>query len=173
MPAIWEPLVSPELFLTVRRRLTDPSRRTSRPGRGVHLLSMIGRCDVCGGVLAANYAGGAASTCAGRAGTSAVDADALDDYATTAMLTWLARPESIAQLTAEDDHERGARPDRVASPVQAELDDLADSVGAGDVTATLAGAAEPAILERLRVVERELDELTAPASLRGLIEPGR
>ena len=51
----WAALVSLEQYYAVRRLLTDPQRRTSRPGRAKHLLSMIATCGVCGGVLAVRY----------------------------------------------------------------------------------------------------------------------
>jgi site-specific DNA recombinase len=49
----WPALVDEATFYAVHVRLTDPGRVTTRPGRGVHLLSMIATCDVCGGPLAA------------------------------------------------------------------------------------------------------------------------
>ena len=53
-PGTWPALVSLEQY-TRCALLTDPQRRTSRPGRAKHLLSMIATCGVCGGVLAVRY----------------------------------------------------------------------------------------------------------------------
>ncbi len=169
----WEPLVSRELFYAVRARLTDPARKTTRPGRGVHLLSMIARCDVCGDVLAALYRRDVREYRCRSGAHVCVNADLLDSHVEEAMLAFLTRPDNVERLVADDDHDdqlaeaRG----RVAA-VRAELDDLADRVGAGAVSATLAARAEPAILARLHAAEADVATLTAPASLRGLIEPG-
>ena len=50
----WEPLVDRRRFYMVQKFLTAPERRTnggSRPGRAVHVFSMILKCGVCGGPL--------------------------------------------------------------------------------------------------------------------------
>lgn len=44
-----------ETFHAVLAMLQAPERRTSRPGRARHLLSLIAVCDVCGGKLTARY----------------------------------------------------------------------------------------------------------------------
>lgn len=50
--ASWPAIVSEAKFWRVYRMLSDPGRRTSKPGRANHLVSMIALCDPCGGVLA-------------------------------------------------------------------------------------------------------------------------
>ena len=114
---------------------------------------MIARCDVCGGVLAATYRDGrsAASTSATRVGHVRVDADELDQIAEDEMLDLLTRPENVERLVADGDDDDGARRrPRRGRGDPAELDDLADQVGRGELSATLAARAEPAILARLR-----------------------
>ncbi len=173
----WDALVPMELFQAVRHRLSDPARRTSRPGRGVHLLSMIARCDVCGAPLAATFriSGRRQYQCHG-VGHVRIDADPLDELAEAAMLTFLARPDIADALVADDgDDEALAAARETQARIRRELDELAEQVGLGPdnggISATLAARAEPAILARLTEATRRVDELSTPSSLRGLIDP--
>jgi len=174
--AQWEPLVPRATFLAVQRIVSAPDRRTNRPGRGVHLLSMIARCDPCGRPLAAatpkKSGHQRAYRCHGK-GCVQVDQAALDDYAEAVMLGYLARPDVYEALSRRDtdDVELGVARDEVAS-IRAELDDLADQVGRGELSATLAGRAEPGITARLKAAEAREAELSTPSVLRGLITPG-
>jgi DNA invertase Pin-like site-specific DNA recombinase len=56
--AAWEPIVDEEKHLRVIALLSDPSRRTQRAASRSHLLTFgIGKCGVCGGVLAVSRKG--------------------------------------------------------------------------------------------------------------------
>lgn len=170
----WPELVDRSRFLAVQRRLTAPERVTTRPGRGVHLLSMIARCDVCSAPLAAVSIAdrGREYTCHHKRCVR-VSYDDLNDYAEEAMLDLLSRPDHVARLLAADDGGealRAARSD--VETIRAELDDLADQVGQGKLSAALAARAEPGILSRLRVAEQREAELSTPSELSGLIAPG-
>jgi DNA invertase Pin-like site-specific DNA recombinase len=169
----WEPIVTEAEFLAVHRLLTDPARRTTRPGRARHLLSMIGRCDVCGGPLASTSRRGMGEYYCHRGGHVRVLEADLDGLAEAVMVGYLARPDNVARLTADeggDDALADAR-DEVAR-IRAELEDLGDKVGRGDLSATLAARAEPAIQARLAAAEDHAAELATPSILRGLIAPG-
>jgi site-specific DNA recombinase len=173
--ATWPAIVPMSLFLTVRQRLTDPSRKTTRPGRGVHLLSMIARCDVCGGVLAASYRdeGGRRIYQCHTGGHVRLGADDLDELATAKIIAFLSDPANAERLVADDgDSDELFEARQHLAVVRAELDDLADRVGRGEISATLAARAEPTILTRLHEVERRVDELATPSSIRGLFGPG-
>lgn len=166
----WPGIVSEATFYAVKAKLTDPSRRTSRPGRGVHLLSMIARCDVCGGVLAVRYARDLRQYWCHGGSHVRIGADDLDRYAEDEMFAWLSRSDVLARIAAEDGDDAALADARDSvGRIRAELDDLADSVGRGDVSATLAARAEPAILARLRDAETLVEDLSTPSSLRGLL----
>jgi site-specific DNA recombinase len=172
--ASWPAIVPVELFYAVRARLSDPSRLTHRPGRGVNLLSRIALCDACDSGLAVTYrfAGRRDYQCR-AAGHVRLDADALDVLAVEMMLRFLARPDNVERLVADDDHDQAVAEARGRlAAIRAELDDLADQVGAGELSATLAARAEPQVRERLARAEHALTELVTPPTLRGLIEPG-
>ena len=98
--ATWPALVDAGTFHAVRAMLLSPERRTSRPGRAKHLLTLIAVCDVCGGPLAASYRRGGREYECQRASHVRISADDLDAYAEASMLAYLARPDVIAELRA-------------------------------------------------------------------------
>ena len=171
--AKWPALVDRPTWLAVQRILTAPDRKTTRPGRAVHLLSMIARCDVCDGVIVAAKSKVHEPIYRCRLGHVQVDKAALDDYAEGVVLGYLARPDNVERLTRRDDGAALADARRQVAEIQAELDDLADRVGRGHLSATFAARAEPAIQERLRAAQQRRDELSTPSVLRGLIAPGK
>ncbi|WP_127499685.1 recombinase family protein [Actinoplanes solisilvae] len=172
-PAVWPALVTRAVFLAVRRRLTAPERVTTRPGRAVHLLSMIGVCDVCDSPIAARSGDRGREYVCHRKGCIRISYDELNTFAEAAVIDYLSRPENLAWLNigGDDDAALLAVRDQVAE-IQAELDDLADQVGAGQITVTLAARAEPAILARLKTAQAREAELTTPAPLRDFMTPG-
>jgi DNA invertase Pin-like site-specific DNA recombinase len=178
--AVWPPIVPRALWLGVQRRLAEPGRQgraAARPGRAKHLLSMIARCDPCGGPLAVTYRkdrGPVEQYYCRDKGCVRVSKAELDTLAEVAIVGYLSRPDNVERLVADDSNDVAltAARDEIAQ-VRAELDDLADQVGCGDISATLAARAEPAILERLRAAEVREAELSTPSQLRGLISPGK
>src|SRR5260370_135887 len=114
--AIWPALVKPEVFYTVRQMLQDPNRRTSRPGRGKHLLSLIATC-YCSGPLTVTYRYGEQRQYMCRDSSHIrIDADVLDGYAEQVMCAYLAQPEVIEQLRvtlSPSPGRRGVPADRV------------------------------------------------------------
>jgi hypothetical protein len=170
----WPALVPERTWHGVQRILSDPARKTTRGGRAKHLLSMIGACDVCGGPLAATYRRGPREYVCHRRSCIRVAADEVDALAEAAMLGYLSRPDNVERLTRDDrdDADLAEVRDEIAA-IRAELDDLADQLGRGELSATLAARAEPAILARLRAAEGREAELSTPEALRGLMAPGQ
>ena len=56
--------------------------------------------------------------------------------------------------------------------IRAELDDLADRGGRGEISVSTVARLEPQLLERLRQAEAREAELSTPSALRGLVGPG-
>jgi DNA invertase Pin-like site-specific DNA recombinase len=170
--AKWDALVTERQWLAVTRRLKDPARRTSKPGRARWLLSMIARCDVCGGPMTVRFRRGQREYRCQDHSHLHVLADELDAYATATMLAYLARPDNVERLTADAGDERLTAVRAEIAGLRAELDDLADQLGRGEISATLAARAEPRIAERLRAAEGREAELATPNVLRGILGPG-
>lgn len=172
----WDGIVDRGTWLAVQRILTSPERVTTRPGRAKHLLSMIAVCDVCAGPLSARHnrhrpERGADYRCH-RGNHVSVPYGQLNDYAEAAIVGYLSRPDNVERLTAQD-HGQELEAVRLSiAEIRSELDDLADKVGHGELSATLAARAEPAIQQRLRTAQDREAELSTPPVLRGLVVPG-
>lgn len=170
----WPPLVSRAEWLAVQRLLSAPERKTSRPGRGKHLLSMIARCGRCGGALAVAYRGERSEYFCRTKGCVRINQADVDQIAEQVMLAYLARPDVIGTLRAgeqDDDRELSAIRDQLAT-VRARHDELAEAVAAGTLSVVLAARSEPVILAEIERLEKREKELITPSALRGLIEPG-
>jgi DNA invertase Pin-like site-specific DNA recombinase len=170
----WTPLVSRAQWLAVQRLLCAPGRKTSRPGRGKHLLSLIACCARCKGTVAvAHWRGHPEYFCRTKGCVRIPQAD-VDTLAEGVMLAYLARPEVLDALRAgeqDDDRELSTIKDQLAT-VRARHDELADAVSAGTLSVALAARSEPALLAEIQRLEQREKELTTPSALRGLIEPG-
>lgn len=173
--AKWPPLIDDATFYAVRTRLLDPARSTTRPGSGKWLLSVMTRCDVCGGPLAVKFPAWAKKArryiCQAK-GCVNIDADALDAWAEDKVLDVLSRPDNIKRLVPPNDAPALAAARDVAARVRAEHQDLVRRVGAGELSPTLAAGAEPGILARLSEAETEVQRLLVPTGLSTLIQPG-
>jgi site-specific DNA recombinase len=171
----WPALVSRADWFAVQRLLRSPERKTTRPGRAKHLLSLIGRCGVCLGKLYVAYRdGGAPLYVCGSKGCVRITQSDLDALAEQVMLTYLAHPDVIGTLHAgeqDDDRELSAVRDQLAA-VRARHEQLADAVAAGSVSIATLIRAEPPLLAEITTLEARERELSTPSALRGLIEPG-
>ena len=176
VPGTWEALVSPDVFHKVRRLLADPARKTTRPGRGVHLLSRIARCghDGCDGVLAVGYGGFHRERqyiC--EFGHVRANADELDAFAEEAIIGYLSDPGEWEATFGVDDYDERAAPilDEIAE-VQARLDDLYGRVRRGDLSGEALAAIEPGLLADRAGAQKRLASLSTPVGLGDLITPG-
>jgi DNA invertase Pin-like site-specific DNA recombinase len=168
---IWEGIVSVAQFNDVHRLLTDPKRRTSRPGRAKHLLSMIATCDVCEGVLIARFSRVESGEyiCRNKSCVR-VPKDELDDFIEDLMLEILAKPDEYRHLAdgdGNDEQVQTAR-DEVAA-VQAHYDDLKDLTRTRRMTASAFADMEPGVLEDLARATKRATELETPSQLRTLL----
>jgi site-specific DNA recombinase len=173
--AQWPPLVDNRTWLAVQRILKDPNRRTngSRPGRAVHLLSMIARCDVCPAPMSRKLRSGKEFYYCHVKGCVRVPKQELDDLATAAMIEFLSQPETIEQLGGDEDTtaELEAVREEIAG-IKTELDELAEELGDGKISPALAARSEPRMLARLRAAEQREEALATPPALRELMKPG-
>jgi site-specific DNA recombinase len=173
--ATWPAIVSRETFLHVERMLSDPKRRTTRPGRAKHLLSMIARCDVCDAVLCVTlkYRPDGDYWCA-KAGHVKCSKDKLDAYAEAAIIGYLSDPELYAKLNTNE-KESSAELAQVRTQLaeaRTELAELRAAVAAGQLKVASLIATEPGIEATITRLETFEDELSTPSELRALLQPG-
>lgn len=173
---IWPALVSDDVYWECVRLLGDPSRKTTRPGRAVHLLTAFVTCGKCGAPLSKGIARrGAwqgeiyrcsASNCA------AVMTTVFEEYVERAVVAWLARPETFAFLNAHaggDEQLVAARAE--ASRLRGELEDWRRLARERKVSAVSFAAVEPGLLEGIAEQDRIATEAGVPPILRGRIGP--
>lgn len=166
----WEPIVDRETFYAVQEILNDPARRTSRPGRANHLLTMIARCDVCGSVVTFRSVRGGQLFCR-AANHLRISEAAVDVYAESVILSYLGA-DDFGALMAERDADHGSKLRELRAEIKAlkgRLDALADNVEISEELLARRATALNAALSAAREQEREL---STPDALRGLIEPG-
>ncbi len=169
----WPALVSRAERLAVQRLLRSPQRKTARPGRGKHLLSLIARCARCAGTLAVAYRGERSEYFCRTRDCVRITQSTVDEAAERVVLDYLVRPDVVDALRAGEDHD-----DRELATVRyqrttarARHEELADAVAAGNLSVTLAARSEPAMLAEIQRLEQHAKELATPSALRSLIEP--
>lgn len=143
----WTPLVDDETFYRAQSVLKAPGRKTTKPGRAVHLCSYIIRCE-CGEWLAAktdtrvhHRQGGASDSpghrmyaCLRRC--SAVGADELDDFVRAVIDEYMTRPyvrEFLAAVHADDSEVVQARGEAARLRVELEENKQAREAGRLDL----------------------------------------
>src|SRR5258708_29396239 len=169
--ATWPALVDAETFHAVRNVLQDPARKTSRPGRAKHLLSMIAVCDVCDGPMTVSYRRGYREYFCRTRSCCYVMADDLDRHAEQVMLAYLAQPDVIKRLRASGGGEltkvRAALAEQVA-----ELTSWRTAAKAGKVSLASFMTIEPGLIERIAALEARDKELSTPPALT-VLPPGK
>lgn len=176
-PGQWPAIVDAALWDRVYGILASRTPTSPRPGRAVHLLSLIAVCDVCGcGIIASRSAGRSNSPnyrCA-SSGHIRISEPGLDSIAERVMLDYLARAdvaESLANAAASGPELDTAR--TALADVNRELTELYVEVGAGRVSAGALAAIEPGMLARKTAAESRVGQLSTPPALSRLITPGK
>lgn len=171
--AIWPPIVSESLFWTVQTLLSQPERRTGRPGSGVHFLSYVALCDVCSGPMSMLHPEGERRYRCHRKGHVQLSADDLDLFVEEVILAYLARPD-VYELLAN-----GAEEDTELEKIQGEIEQIRNALAelevqlkAREISPKLAGVAEAQYKADLLVLEERERELSTPSQLLGIVTPG-
>lgn len=171
----WRPLVDKRTFLAVQRILTAPERVTTRPGRGVHLLSMIARCAVCEGPLAATNRSGEPQYQCHRKGCCRIGKAELDVFAEDAILGFLGRDDHRDKMLAAEDNNVELTAVRTElAELRAHLDETyaaaAKGPKRGGISAGALARVEPKILADIQALERRDRELSTPTALSDLVD---
>jgi DNA invertase Pin-like site-specific DNA recombinase len=172
----WPAIVDRATFFQVREMLTAPERKTSRPGRAVHLLSVstAARCGVCDGPLTASNRQGVRdwSYFCAKAGHVRVNEAELDAVAEDAIISYLSDEANYSAFATPDSPELvQVRAD--LARVRSDLADLADAVTKRGKSPAWAMQASDEYESQIAALEKRERDLTAPGALRGLISPGR
>jgi DNA invertase Pin-like site-specific DNA recombinase len=153
----WEGLISVETYWTVHKILTDPKRVTTRPGGARHLLSMIARCDVCGGVLTVNCTKVPDGQYRCPRGHVLLPRVEFEELAVTAILAYLSTEENLEPIMADraKGNDRLAEINAELAAVGTQLADLEAALVEGKISPELAGRAETRLQARIEDLDRE------------------
>ncbi|MFD9584497.1 recombinase family protein [Streptomyces sp. NPDC059980] len=108
--AVWEPLVTEELFYNVQTLISDPSRVSGNPGAAQYALTGAVPCDACGGPITVRYRPTSDATYECKKGCWRVSKADVDAYLIGnaehpgVILAYLAREDVYEELDAESDN---------------------------------------------------------------------
>ncbi|HEX8808748.1 MAG TPA: recombinase family protein [Xanthobacteraceae bacterium] len=177
----WGPVTDdpefPAVFAQVQNILADPSRKSSRDNRVVHLLSGLALCAVCfkaSGSVADSVLRALPRNevfryrCTDSAGHCLIREDVLDAYVEAAVFKWLQSPAAAAAVRPQLDASRvGSLQGRIAS-MREQLESARQLAGQlddqGRPTLTIASlvTTERLIIPQIERDEEELGRLLAP-----------
>jgi DNA invertase Pin-like site-specific DNA recombinase len=171
---IWKGLVDVDDYWAVVRLLEDPSRKTTRAGRAVHLLSYIVRCGVCGGPLSCGRVSRRGWTglvyCCLKRRCAAVKAEFLDEYVQRTVVAWLSLDETVDMLNAlSGGDERAASARAEAARLRTELEDYKRLAETGDISAVDYVRFSRGLETQIAEQEAIAAEAGIPPVLRGMV----
>jgi site-specific DNA recombinase len=157
----WPPIVTKAQWnacmAVLRPRLTG-----KRPGGQKHLLTYLANCE-CGSPLVARIVSGTPRySC--RKGCFYIPEEWLDDLVADGICERLSYPDA-RDLFKSDDTRSAALVNEIAE-LQAQLDEWA----AADISARAYGVKEAQLLPKIERAQRELDALTIPPALAGILK---
>lgn len=167
-PATWQALVTEAEHLAALRVLTDPKRKTERPGRQVWMLSYLVRCAVCGEWLnhqAAGAHGYARYRCASR-GHVHINARELDAFVLDVLAQWLA--EQRLEPPSNDGEALAAHAE--ADALQVRLDEWRDSAARGETSPASLARIEPQLIEQIKAARQRAERASTPAVLLDVLD---
>lgn len=155
--AVWEGLVSEDIWRAAESILKDPSRRS--PGGSMALLTGVALCQ-CGATV---HAGGAATTqpyrvyrCSDRPGHLSRKAEPVDDFVTQVVKLRLADRAIVERLVAKPDGPDVKQLIDEANAKRARLDGLAVQFADGDLTASQVKVATTRLRESIADLEEQI-----------------
>jgi site-specific DNA recombinase len=169
----WPALVDEETYWACVRRLEDPSRKTTRPARAVHLLSFIGKCAVCGGPLAAALARrgswrGWTYRCQRRL-CVAVRKEWLDEYIERIVVAWLTKADVHAGLHQPTTDKETAAARAEAQRLRTQLEGYKQLAEAGEIEPQEYARITKGLKAGIAAAEARAVERSLPPVLRGRI----
>jgi site-specific DNA recombinase len=169
-PGDWPPIVSPETWHAAQRVLDDPSRSTvRRPGRTVHLLSMLATCHRGHPLMVKR---GTRYAC--QHGCASCLKGDLDRLVEAAVVEALADPKVYRRLRqageASDADAKAAR-DEIAT-LRARLSEWRQAARRGEVTPASFADIEAGITADITAAKARRDRAALPPAVRPFLTPG-
>jgi site-specific DNA recombinase len=152
-PANWPAIIDDETFWSTVSRLSDPGRKTSRPGAVKHLLTGLATCGVCGGRIGSqkNRGGYRAYLCRVNFCVSRKESD-VDDFIGAVMAARLAQPDVLDVDEKSGTSGTSAARGQVAE-LKARLEGFYDAAAAGEVTPVALARIEARLMPEIEAAE--------------------
>lgn len=173
--ATWPPLVDEGTYWAAVRLLSDPARKTTRPGRQAHLLSYFAECGRadCAAPLSARH-------------VKALDAwtyNCSKGGHVSTRIAWMDEPVElmiVARLSLPDAYDMFAgADDQAVMEARAEVEELrarheafADDAAEGKISPAALARIESRLLPQIEDAERRARDAAVPVAVRELVEPG-
>lgn len=168
--AVWPAIVEQGVFDAAQRVLSDPNRKTTRPGKAKYLLSYRMMCGECGGdVQARLHRDGFLYAC-GPGGCTAIRGDWLDQWVTDLVIGRLSKPDMYEYLTRADDTLVLAARNE-AKALRLRLEEFYDSAARGEVSSSALARIEAKLQPEIAAADRRATQAATPPVLRDLLEP--
>lgn len=172
-PAQWPAIVEMEQWEDVQRLLSNPKRKTERPGLGKSLLSFTATCGVCLGPMSTSYRdgqGGPHYRCHQRSCVQ-INRELLDRVVEARILGFLGQKELIefADARKTSDPELKRVQSELAD-VKRQLRELGEQLRHRRISPALAAAAEPGLLEDQERLGKRERELLIPPDVLDIVE---
>ncbi|WP_322778283.1 recombinase family protein [Frankia sp. Cas4] len=185
----WPALIDEATFAAARRVLSDPSRKTTRPGRQKWLLSYFATCGqtvnedgkvdphgtICGAALCAIPAHSHHSTpgyrCSTTGGHVQVNQPGMDDLIEDLVCHRLAKPD-IYELVAAPDDSVILTAREEATALKEQLNGYYDAAARKELSPAGLIAMEQRLLPQLADAEHRAMTIAVPRALRDMITPG-
>lgn len=170
----WEALVTEKVFYAAQRVLSDPARKTTRPGRTKHLLSYLADCGMCGARLHISHRRGVPHYACGGSGCTSIKGSWLDEFAGRLIVARLAAPDFyggwLAYRAEDDSAVVSARAE--AQTLRTRLDGFYDAGARGELSPAALTRVEAQLLPEITAAERRAQRAGIPPALHALLEPG-
>jgi site-specific DNA recombinase len=164
----WAPIVDQETFWTVQRILSDPRRKTTKPGSVRHMLSYLATCGECGREVTAAGPDKKNRVAIYRclSGCVQIRADWLDNYVSITVVERLSRPDAYPLTAASDKETVSARAE--AAELQARLDEHADLAAEGKISPLSFARIERKLLAKIADADRRTALAAVPPVFRDI-----
>lgn len=171
----WPSLVGEEIHNAAVLILTDPSRKTTRPGRHVYMLSHVAECGECASPLAGHPPWPPHQILPGYRcvnGCTATRVPWLDAYVSRLVIRKLSEPATYERFAARSTQEHSAARAEVAA-LKVRKQKAADSCAADRIDIEQLEAINATLNPLLAKAEARVRALEVPPPLRSLLTPER
>ena len=163
--AVWDPLVSVEVFEQVQDRLAQYKATHTIQASKARLLTSVGRCGVCGDKIRVLGDRKVRKVYVCRSGSCVTrDETAVDAYVTDVLLRRLERVDSDELVDVDDQPAVDQRRQQIVE-LEARLQDATDHFVAGKLTGQTLAKIEVDIADQVRTLKKEIRQLTVPHHL--------